>query len=154
MVDINTSTVAETVNQSQQNCPLMKLPVELRLRIYKFAFKDIVDDILADASSKKRRYQEADEMWPAVSVGKAEQPICVGVLSLLHVGHELRRECLDALSAPTRASRNVCFDHHKARKEAYHIPVLDQYGNFRKVNDFLHVRRLLYLEHNEALHRL
>lgn len=118
MADNNTSTVAETVDQSQQNCPLMKLPAELRLEIYKFAFEYIVDDILADASSKKRTYQEADEMWPAVSVGKADHPIFVSVLSLLHVSRELCRECLDALSALSTALRNVCFDHHKVMKEA------------------------------------
>ena len=53
MTDKTTSTAAETAEQSQQNSHLMKLPVELRLRIYKFAFEDLVHDIVADAATKR-----------------------------------------------------------------------------------------------------
>ena len=154
MFDKITSTAAEMGDQSQQNCPLMKLPVELRLKIYKFAFEDIIYDIVAEAATKKQFYQEADRLWPAVSVDKADHPIFVGVLGILHVSRELRRESLDALRKPTRAFRDVCFDHYKATKKAFDIPVRDQHGRFRQVDDFLRIRRLLHLEHNEAMHKL
>jgi hypothetical protein len=154
MVDNTITTAAEMANQPKQNCPLMKLPVELRLKIYKFAFEDIVYDIMAEAATKKQFYQEADALWPAVSVDKADHPNFVGVLGVLHVSRELRCECLDALQIPTRAFRDVCFDHYKATKKAFDIPVRDQHGRFRQVDDFLRLRRLLHLEHNEALHKL
>lgn len=154
MTDKTTSTAAEMTDQSQQNSPLIKLPVELRLRIYKFAFEDLVDDIVADAATKKQSYQEADALWPVDSIGEADHPIFIGVLGCLQVSRELRRECLDALPAPTRAFREVCFDRYKATKEAKRIPVRDEHGRLRQVEDFLRVRRLLDLEHIESLHRL
>ena len=51
--DSTVSVTANMADHSQQNCPIMKLPVELRLRIYNFAFEDIVDEVSADAANKK-----------------------------------------------------------------------------------------------------
>jgi hypothetical protein len=70
----------------------MKLPTELRLRIYEFAFTDIIDDIESDAANKKRMWQETGEaavLWPSLS--KAKYPIFLGVVSFLHTGREMRR---------------------------------------------------------------
>lgn len=148
------SVTANMADHSQQNCPIMRLPVELRLRIYNFAFEDIIDEIVADAANKKRMYQEADEMWPSLSVSKADHPIFVGVLSLLHVSRELRRESLDALRTPTRAFKKTCSVQSKTTLEARRIPVRDEHGNLRYSRDFLRIRRLLHLEHSESQHRL
>ena len=153
----NNTTISVTANMAddpQQNCPIMKLPVELRLRIYNFAFEDIVDEISADAANKKRMYQEADEMWPSLSISKADHPIFVGVLSLLHVSRELRRESLDALRTPTRAFKKICAVQSKTAREARRIPLRDEHGNLRYSRDFLRIRRLLHLEYSEAQHRL
>ena len=148
------SITANMADQSQQDCPLMKLPVELRLRIYKFAFKDIVDGIVADAANKKRMHQDADEMWPSHSNPKADHPIFVGVLSLLHVNRELRRESLDALKKPTRAFRKISSEQAKTARGARRIPLLDERGNLRFSQDFLRTRRFMHLEYSEAQHRL
>lgn len=154
MADRTTSTAAEKADQSQQNPHLMKLPVEFRLRIYKFAFEDIVDCIVADAANKKRMYQEADEMWPSHSNPKADHPIFVGVLSLLHVSRELRRESLDALKRPTRGFKKISSDQAKTARGARLIPLLDERGNLRYSQDFLRTRRFMHLEYSEAQHRL
>jgi len=149
-----TSTAAEMADQSQQNCPLMKLPVELRLKIYKYAFEDIVDGIVADAANQKRMYQEADERWPSHSNPKTDHLIFVGVLSLLHVSRELRRECLDALKKPTRAFKKISSNQAKTARGARRIPVLDEHGNLPFSQNFLRTRRLAHLEYSEAAHRL
>lgn len=138
MVDNTTSTAAETADQSQQNCHLMKLPTELRLSTYEFAFGDVVDDIVADAANKKRMCEEANLQWPSPdSVSRADLPIFIGVLSFLHTSRELRRECLDALRAPIRTFRKICSDRYKVAAEACRIPIRDQYGNLRHYKGFL-----------------
>lgn len=155
MADKTTSTAAETADQSQQNCHLMELPTELRLRIYKFALDDIFNDIESDAANKKRMYQEANLQWPSPdSVSRADLPIFVGVLGLLHTNRELRRECLDALRAPTKASRKVCSDHYRVAAEARRIPIRDQNGNLWSYWEFLCIHRLRRMEFDEAVYRL
>lgn len=154
MANDTPTTAADMPDQAQQNSPLMKLPTELRLRIYKFAFEDIIDDIVTDAASRKREYQEAETLWLSLSIQKADHPIFVGVLSFLHANRELRRECLDALLALTRAFQNVCYDQYQVATKACRIPIRDQYGNLRYFKEFLRVHRLLNLEHGEALNRL
>lgn len=151
MASNTTSTAADMADQSQQNCPLMRLPTELRLRIYKFTFDDIIDDIESDAANKKQLHQEAEGMaaqW--FSISRADYPIFVGVLGLLHTSGELRRECLDALWAPAKAFKNVCSDHYKVTAEACRIHVRDR----KYSKHFLRVYRLRRMDSNEAWYRL
>lgn len=127
MASNTTNTAADMADQSQQNCPLMRLPTELRLRIYKFAFDDIFDDIKSDAANKRQLLQKTEGMaaqW--LSISRTDYPIFVGVLGLLHTSSELRRECLDALGAPAKAFKNICSDHYKVTAEACRIHVRDR----------------------------
>ena len=150
-----TAIAAEMADQPQQNCPLMKLPTELRLRIYKFALNDIVDDIESDAAKKKQAHQDAEKPWPSSELlSEADHPTFVGVLGLLHISRELRRECLDALRAPTKAFKRVCSDHHKVTAKAFCIPVRDHNGNLWHYKEFFRVYRLRRMEYDEAVYRL
>lgn len=154
MADNTQTTAAEVADQSQQNCPLMKLPTELRLRIYKFAFDDIIDDIVADAASKKRMYLEADVPLPsAKSVSRADNPIFVGVLGFLHASRKLRSECVDALLAPTRALKTICSDRCKVTAKACYINTRDGIDNLRHYKALVRDYRLRRMEYDEALYR-
>jgi hypothetical protein len=153
MADNTLTTAADMPDQTQQKSPFMKLPTELRLRIYKFALDDIVDDIESDVANKKRVYEEVDALieWPSPS--KVDHPIFVGVLSFLHTSRKLRRECLDALRAPTEALMQACRDQHKAAAKACRIPIGDGTVNSRQFKDLFCSYQLRHREWNEALHR-
>jgi hypothetical protein len=97
-----TDTTSEKMSdESQHDCPLMELPTELRLRIYRFAFKAIVDDIASDAASKRPVDLDPESACPLPSSG--DQPIFFGALGFLHVSRDLRRESLDLLPGLAKA---------------------------------------------------
>jgi hypothetical protein len=152
MSDNSTSTSVEVADQSQQICPFMKLPTELRLRIYKFAFDDIIDDIEADAANTRQLHQDTNADWPLVS--NKEHQIFVGVLSFLHTSRELRRECLDAVLALTAAYKTICSERYETAAEAYGGPTLDEHGNPLNDREFIRVHRLLRADFRESMHRL
>jgi hypothetical protein len=95
-------------NRAQQNSPFMKLPTELRLRIYKFALDDVVDDIESDVANQKEAHQEADVFTEWSLFSRADYPTFVGVLGFLHTNRSLRRESVDVLLAPMEAYQNTC----------------------------------------------
>jgi hypothetical protein len=75
----NTST-ANVPEPAQQNCPLLKLPTELRLQIFGHAFQHDLDLIKYSPAS----YDSA-------------KPPHRGVLALLRTCRTLRVECIDAI---------------------------------------------------------
>jgi hypothetical protein len=75
----NTST-ANAPDPAQQNCPLLRLPTELRLQIYGHAFQHDLDLIKYEPAS----YDSAT-------------PPHRGVLALLRTCQTLRVECVDAI---------------------------------------------------------
>jgi len=152
MADNTPTTAADIPDQAQQNSPFMRLPIELRLRIYEFAFEDVVNEIESDVANKKMKCQKAETMWLPFS--KKDHPVFVGVLSFLHVSRELRRESLDALLAPTKAFRDTCSYKHKVSSEARRLPVHNESGNLRHFKQFLSSYRLRRLNYDEALYRL
>jgi hypothetical protein len=154
MADNAPTTAVNMPNCAQQNSPFMKLPTELRLRIYEFALDDIVDDIVTEAANKNREYQETDTLWSSFPISKVDNPIFVGMLGFLHASRELRRESLDALLAPTRALKNIYSDQHKVTSEAMRTSIRDEYGDPGHVREFLRVRRSRNLEHSHTRYRL
>ena len=150
MADNITSTASNTADPVQQNCHLLKLPTELRLMIYEFAF----DDIVTDAVSRRQLY--ASENWPSVSM--APHLTFVGVLGLLHVSRELRREIPDALLVSTKAYKTICYDQYKVTYVAYiaysqaetRINSWDKKKYLRKLD----LRRLDFREAKYRFHRM
>jgi hypothetical protein len=151
MADNTPTTAADMPNRAQQNSPFMKLPTELRLRIYEFALDDIVDDIESDVAHRKQVEEQMIIPWPSPS--KAEHQIFVGVLSLLHTSRDLRRECLDAVLAPAEAFKSTSADRHKALAEAFRKPHMDDDGNLMNFETFVRVQRSRRLESRENMHR-
>jgi hypothetical protein len=120
-----TATTAEPVGQSQQDCRLMRLPTELRLRIYKFAFQNIVNDITSDAAEyvSLQTKNDPDDFCafrgpPSVRM----RPVpYVGALALLHTNQDLRREGLDELLALARKHYNESTERNDAMRVEWDI---------------------------------
>lgn len=79
--------------QPQQDCPFMKLPTELRIRIYAFALQHIMDKITTDKEQPR----------PLFPLRKPEpykiKPFYSGTFALSHTSRTLRAESLDTLAS-------------------------------------------------------
>jgi hypothetical protein len=151
MADNTATTAADVPDQAQQNSPFMKLPTELRLRIYKFAFEDIVDKIAADTAKQQHVQipQGPGEFWTSPS--RKEHPTFIGVIGFLHTNRKLRRESLDALVAHVEAYKNVCRSDYDIAVKVYRTcPNLD---SRRERDDWSRGNRLRQLAFHEAAYR-
>lgn len=90
MAENTATTAADVPDQAQQNSPFMKLPTELRVMIYTFAFEDIVDDI--ESETTNIRQANGDMIKVSMSLSRAKNPIFVGVLGFLHFSRDIREE--------------------------------------------------------------
>ena len=81
----------EAPEQPQQGCPLMKLPTELRIKIYAFAFEPTMDKIASDK----------DQLHPVTwqREGYKLTPFYSGAFALPHTNRTLRAESLDTLAS-------------------------------------------------------
>ena len=110
----------ELAIQSQQDSPLMKLPTELHLKIYAFAFDYTVVDVASHAAKVASDCVDnhPDEDFEDIMrpIGppdyKADYQIFIGPLALLHINQALRRESLDVLPALAKAHENK-FPNHR-----------------------------------------
>lgn len=129
----------------------MRLPTELRLRIYEFAFGDILDDIAADTAKQHpvHVFEGLGEIWKTPTY--EEHPVFFGVFGLLHTSRELRRESLDALLAHVEAYKNVCRNHYEIALKAYRTP--PNYNTQQKRDDWTRDSRLRKIAFNEADYR-
>ena len=151
MADNASTTAADMPNQAQQDSPFMKLPTELRLRIYKFTFDDIVDDIAADTAQQQhvRVYKGPGELWSPPTY--KEHPAFFGVLGLLHTSRELRGESLDALLAHAKAYETFCCNHYNiVLKEYRKRPNFD---DRHERDEWKRVNPLRKLAFNEAIYQ-
>jgi hypothetical protein len=92
-MDVHTAA-AVAPQQPQQDCSLMKLPTELRIRIYELAMGHVIDDLYAQLSST------GPEAHDPVSRLPAPYNITTfysAVLALPHTSRTLRAESLDTL---------------------------------------------------------
>jgi hypothetical protein len=87
---INNTSTANVPESAQQNCPLLKLPTELRLQIIGHAFQHDLDLIKFEPAS----YDSAN-------------PPHHGVLALLRTCRTLRAECVDAIEPLTGAYKDA-----------------------------------------------
>jgi hypothetical protein len=82
---MDVQTAATTApQQPQQDCPLMKLPTELRIRIYKFATEHLMDTLYAQSTTRSGTTLQDHAFYSAV-------------LALPHTSRTLRAESLDTL---------------------------------------------------------
>lgn len=89
------NTANEALQQPQQACPLMKLPTELRIRIYAYAFQHTMDKIATDKEQVHR--------LTLLPKGYNITPFYSGAFALPHTNRTLRAESLDILATLTLA---------------------------------------------------
>jgi hypothetical protein len=84
------TAAASAPQQSQQDCPLMRLPTELRNKIYEFSLQDTIDTLSA---------ADEDKLDPVTLLPQAYKtiPFHCGAFALPHTSHTLRIESLDTL---------------------------------------------------------
>lgn len=89
------ASATKAPEQLHQASPLMKLPTELLVKIYEFAFEHTMDKIATDK----------DQLHPATwqPEGYKLTPFYSGVFALPHTSRTLRAESLDTLSTLARA---------------------------------------------------
>ena len=92
MDDPNAMAIAP--QQSQQGCPLMNLPTELRIIIYNFALQHILDAIDDEVPANRRLSQPLHK--PRGHRGGVL--FYSGALALTHTSRTVRAESLDALA--------------------------------------------------------
>ena len=83
--------------EPQLQCPLMTLPIEMRIMICKFALQHILDDAYDEAPGQKR-------VSHAVKNSRGDSnrvPFYTGALALVHTNRTIRAESLDTLWQPT-----------------------------------------------------
>jgi len=86
-----------TPPQPQQDCPLMKLPTELRIRIYDFALQHLFDAIYDKASTDEK------QLNPVNRSHCDQGSFYSGALAFIHTNRILRHESLDTLASLTHA---------------------------------------------------
>lgn len=80
--------------QPQHHCPLMTLPTEMRVTIYKFALQHVLDEVFDSAPVHK-------ELSHAVRKSRGDPdgvPFYSGALALTHTNRTIRAESLDTLA--------------------------------------------------------
>lgn len=89
---------------SQPYFPIMKLPVELRLKIYDFALQDTVDSVVSPPfntlkkAGRSLRPPLEDLYLGTRTLGYAKCPPIVGALALLHTNRAIRSETADTMN--------------------------------------------------------
>jgi len=86
------TATASAPQQSQQDCPLMELPTELRNKIYDFSLQDTIDRLSA---------ADEDQLYSVTRLpqGYKTIPFHSGAFALPHTSHTLRAESLDTLES-------------------------------------------------------
>lgn len=92
---MNDIAAAYTASGEQQlHCPLMTLPTEMRIMIYKFALQHILDDAYDKAPGQTRVLHGVKN-----SRGDSNRlPFYTGALALVHTNRTIRAESLDTLA--------------------------------------------------------
>jgi hypothetical protein len=110
--DTTAGDMPDMQNPSQHDCPLLKLPTELRLEIFRLAFQDYLDVISAPA----RDFYSLSHL-PALSAAE----LSTGALALLDTCRTLRIEAVDAMEPLANASKSTLqswIDIVESRKKA------------------------------------
>lgn len=69
---------------------MMKLPTEMRVRIYEFALQHILDAIYDEAPSHEK-------LWRPIATSHTGKPFYIGAIALTHTNRTIRAESLDIL---------------------------------------------------------
>ena len=89
------NAMATAPQLSQQNCPLMKLPTELRIIIYNLALQHILEAIYDEVPTNRRLSQPLTKPRGHRDGGVL---FYEGALALTHTSRTIRAESLDALA--------------------------------------------------------
>ena len=103
--------------KSQDHCPLMKLPTELRNRIYNFALQHILDAVYNEASHH-------DQNWRPLIKPRGDPtsvPFYTGALALTQTSRTIRAESLDTL-AMLMAAHIDCLIYNKEVVASMTVP--------------------------------
>lgn len=88
MYDLNIIRPASA--RLQDPCPMMKLPTEMRVRIYGYALQHILDAIYDEAPSHEKP-------WRPVKTSHTGKSFYIGAIALTHTNRTIRAESLDIL---------------------------------------------------------
>lgn len=92
-MDDLTATIRPSA-QPQDHCPHMKMPTELRIRIYNFALQHILDAVYDEASHRDQHWRPL--MKPPGDSNRV--PFYTGALALAQTSRAIRAESLDTLT--------------------------------------------------------
>jgi len=88
-------TVYTASEQPHCHCGIMKLPTEMRIRIYDFALLHLLDAVYIETPSDTKLYRPIKKSRSDSSV----VPFYTGALALIHTNRTIRAESLDVLAS-------------------------------------------------------